>query len=93
MMSLGVSVVTRLCAGQTRSQELNSQQGHGILLFATASRLAVGTTQPLVQWIPGVLPLGLKWPVNEADHSPLSSAKAKNAWSYISTSTYTWHVA
>jgi hypothetical protein len=27
--------------------------------------------------VPGALSLGVKWPVHEADHSPLSSAKVK----------------
>jgi hypothetical protein len=31
---------------------------------------------------------GVKWPGCEADHSPLSSAKVKNAWSYTSTPQY-----
>jgi hypothetical protein len=35
---------------------------------------------------PGVLSLGVKWPVPEADHSPPSSAKVKNSWSYTPTS-------
>jgi len=34
--------------------------------------------------IPGALSLGLKWPRHEADHSPPSSAKIKNAWSNTS---------
>jgi hypothetical protein len=36
---------------------------------------------------------GVKWPGREADHSPPSSAKVKNAWSYTSTPQYafmTW---
>jgi hypothetical protein len=31
------------------------------------------------------LSLGVKRPGHEADHSPQSSAKVKNAWSYTST--------
>jgi hypothetical protein len=34
------------------------------------SSLALGSTQPLIQWIPGALFLGVKWPGCEADHSP-----------------------
>jgi hypothetical protein len=33
----------------------------------------------------GALFLGVKWPGQEADHSPPSSAKAKNVQSYTST--------
>jgi hypothetical protein len=43
------------------------------------------TTQPPIQWLPGVLSLGLKLPWREADHSSPSSAEVKNACSYTST--------
>jgi hypothetical protein len=39
---------------------------------------ALGATQPPIQWVPGALSLGVKWPGREADHSPLSSAELKN---------------
>jgi hypothetical protein len=45
-------------------------------------RLARGLTQPPIHRIPGVLSLGVKRQVREADHSPSSSAKVKNAWIY-----------
>jgi hypothetical protein len=48
-------------------------------------RLAVGPTQPPIQWVPGALFLGIKWWGHEADHSPPCSAEVKNAWSYTST--------
>jgi len=47
------------------------------------SRLAVGPTQPPIQWMLGA--------EHEADHSPPSSAKVKNAWSYASMPS--WHGA
>jgi hypothetical protein len=50
----------------------------GIFLFTTASRTALGPTQPPVQWIPGSLSLGLKRPGHEADHSLPSSAEVKD---------------
>jgi hypothetical protein len=56
--------------------------------FTTASRTALGLTQPPIQWVPGALSLGVKRPVREADHSPLSSAEVKNAWSHTSTPQY-----
>jgi hypothetical protein len=62
-----------------------SRRGLGIVLYTTASRPAVGPTQPPIQWVPGALSLGVKRPVREADHSPPSSAEVKNAWSYTST--------
>jgi len=49
----------------------------GIFLFTTASTPALGPTQPPIQWVPGALSLGLWWPGREADHSPPSSAEAK----------------
>jgi hypothetical protein len=56
-----------------------------MFLFATASRMAVGPTQPPIQWVPGAFSLGVKWPGCEADHSPLSNDEVNNMWSYIST--------
>jgi hypothetical protein len=44
-------------------------QGVGIYLFNTASRPALGPTQPPIQWVPGVLFLGVSRPGCEADHS------------------------
>jgi hypothetical protein len=48
----------------------------------TASRQAVGPTQPPIQWVPRALSLGVKQPGHEADHSPPSNAEVKNEWSY-----------
>jgi hypothetical protein len=62
--------------------------GLGIFLFTTVSRLALGLTQPPVQWVPGALSLQEKWLWCEDDHSPLSSTKVKNALSYTSTPQY-----
>jgi hypothetical protein len=43
------------------------------------SRPALGPTQPPVQWVPGVLSLGVKArPGRDADHSPPSSAEVEN---------------
>jgi hypothetical protein len=38
----------------------DSWQGLGIFLFTIASRMALGPTQPPIQWIPGALSLGGK---------------------------------
>jgi hypothetical protein len=54
----------------------DSRRGLGIFLFTTASRTALGPTQP-IPWVPGSLSLGVKLPGREADHSPQSSAKVK----------------
>jgi hypothetical protein len=63
----------------------DSRRGLGIFLFTTASRTVLGLTQPLIQWVPGALSLGVKRPGCETDHSPPSSAEVKNAWSYTCT--------
>jgi hypothetical protein len=49
----------------------------GIFLFTTASRMALGPTQPPIQWVPGAVSLEVKRPGREADHSPPSSAEVK----------------
>jgi hypothetical protein len=36
----------------------DSRRGLGIFLFATASRKALGPTQPPIQWVTGALSLG-----------------------------------
>jgi hypothetical protein len=54
----------------------------GIFLFTTASRLALETTQPPIQWVRGALSLVVKRPGRESDHPTPSSAEFKNAWSY-----------
>jgi hypothetical protein len=62
-----------------------SRQGLGIFLLATASRPALGSIQPTIQWVTGAISLGVKRPGREAYHSPPSSAEVKDAWSYTST--------
>jgi hypothetical protein len=46
----------------------------GIFLFITASRTALGPTQPPIEWVQGALSLGVKRPGLEAHHSFPSSA-------------------
>jgi hypothetical protein len=67
----------------------NSWQRLGMFLFTTMSRLALGPTQPPIQWVLGTLTLGVKWLVCEAVHLPLSSAEIKNAWSYTCRENFT----
>jgi hypothetical protein len=38
--------------------------------------MALGPTQPPIQWVPGALSLGVKWPGREADHSPPGQRKS-----------------
>jgi hypothetical protein len=56
----------------------DSRQGQESFLFSTVPRLALGPTQPHIQWVGGVVSLGVKRPAREADHSRPSSAKDKN---------------
>jgi hypothetical protein len=56
-----------------------SRRGLGIFLFTTASRTALGPTQPPIQWVRGSLSLGVKRPGRLADHSRPSSAEVKNS--------------
>jgi hypothetical protein len=46
------------------------RRGLWIFLFTTASRTALGPTQPPIELVPGALSLGLKRPGREANHSP-----------------------
>jgi hypothetical protein len=55
----------------------DSRRGLGSFLFTIVSRTALGLTQPPIQWVLGALPLGVKRPEREADHSPPSSAEVK----------------
>jgi hypothetical protein len=55
----------------------DSRWGLGNFLFTTASRTALGPTQPPIQWVPEALFLGVERPGSEADHSPPSSADVK----------------
>jgi hypothetical protein len=48
------------------------RQGQRIFPLTSASRPALGPTQPPVQWVPGALSPG-----RDADHSPPSSAEVK----------------
>jgi hypothetical protein len=58
-----------------------SRHGLGIFLFTIACRQALGSTQPPIQWVLGVLSLGVKL----TTHLHLVS-RLKNEWSYTSTS-------
>jgi hypothetical protein len=60
----------------------------GIFLFTTASRPALVPTHPPFQWVPAVLSSGIKRQGRESDHSPPSSAKVKNSWSYTFSPSY-----
>jgi hypothetical protein len=63
-----------------------------INFFTNVSRLAIMLNQPPIQWVLNTLSPELKWSVCEADLSPPSNAKVKNAWSYISNPSYIFMV-
>jgi hypothetical protein len=58
-------------------QGFESRQGLGIFLFTIASRPALGSTQPPIQWLPAALSLGVKLPGREARHSPPSKCRGQ----------------
>jgi hypothetical protein len=53
------------------------RRGLRIFLFTTASRTALGPTQPPIQWVLAALSMGVKRPGREDDHSFPSSAEVK----------------
>jgi hypothetical protein len=57
-------------------------------LFCKSLRLALGSTQPPIQWVPGALSSGVKRPGREAEHSPATSVEVKKMWIYTSTLPY-----
>jgi hypothetical protein len=71
--------------------DFDSGRGLGIFLFDTASIPALEPTQPPIQRLPAALSLVVKRPGCESDHSPLSSAEVKSAWSYTSTPSVRLH--
>jgi len=63
----------------------NESKEHHLFSVSLVFIMALVPTQPLIQWVPGALSLGVKRPGREAHHSPPSSAEVKNAWNYTST--------
>jgi hypothetical protein len=82
--SVGIALGYRL---EVRGSRVRFPAGLGIFLFTTASRTALGPTQPPIQWVPGALSLGVRRPGREADH-PHLVPRSKNEWSYISIPHY-----
>jgi hypothetical protein len=68
-----------------RGSRVRFPGGLEIFLFTTASRTALGPTQPPVQWIPRALSLGVKLTI----HLRLVP-RSKNEWSYTSIPQYSF---
>jgi hypothetical protein len=58
--------------------------GLGISLITTASRTALGPTQPPIKYVTEAPSMDVKRPGREADHFPPSSVEVQNAWRYTS---------
>jgi hypothetical protein len=73
-----------LRAGRRRGRSSNPNKVKNDL-FSTSCRLALGSTQPSTQWLPGALSPGVKRPGREADQSPPTNAEVNKMWIYTST--------
>jgi hypothetical protein len=81
--SVGIALGYRL---DDRGSRVRLPAGAGN--FSLHHRVQNGSGAHPAPWVPGALSLGVKRPGREADHSPPSSAKVKNTWSYTSTPQY-----
>ena len=67
----------------TEAFQFNSQ-AEAQYVFSQMSRSDLRPMQPPVQWVMGVLYVGLKWLGNKADHTlSTSSAQVKNEQNYL----------
>jgi hypothetical protein len=57
---------------------VENRQWQEIFLFSITSRLSLGPTKSIIQWVSGIFSPGVKQQVHEADYLPPSSAKIKN---------------
>jgi hypothetical protein len=76
-----------LQAGRRRGRSSRPVRAKSFLFFMS-SKPILGFTQPLIQWVPGVLSAGVKRPGREADHSPPANVEVKKIWIYTSTPSY-----
>jgi hypothetical protein len=82
----GVGIATSYWLDDEESQ-FESRWGQDFH-FSMSSRPALGSTQPPIQWVPGSLSPGVKWPGREADHSLPASTEVKKTCVYIPTTLY-----
>jgi hypothetical protein len=69
---------TEKCLTTDGRPGFNPRQRQRIFPLASASRPALGPTQPSVQWVPESFPRDQSADRRDADHSPPSSAEVKN---------------
>jgi hypothetical protein len=82
-----------LLAGRPRSRSSSPGRVKNFL-FSTSSRSALGSTQPLIQLVPGALSPWVKRQGHEAFKSPPASAEVKKCGSiYPLPHTSSWHSA
>jgi hypothetical protein len=75
-----------------RGGRSSSPGGGKNFYLSMSSRLALGSTQPPIQWAPGAFSPGVKWLKREADHSPSSNAEVNKTWSiHPLPNTSSWH--
>jgi hypothetical protein len=92
-----------LCVGMSRDSAVDIATGYGLDDRGVGVRVPVesrilssprrpdrlwSSTQPPIQWLPGVPSPGVKRQGSEVDNSPPASAEVKKIWIYTSTPTY-----
>jgi hypothetical protein len=66
---LGVEVAQSALRRGTGWSGFDFRHGQDIFLFSTASSPDLGPTVTPIQWVPGALSPGIKWPRRGTDHS------------------------
>jgi hypothetical protein len=87
MLALSLKLLACKCIHFSVTREL-PVPSFCVFFFAIASRLALKSAHPAIQWVLGTLSLRINWPEHKAVHSPPSSATIMNAWNYSSTPQY-----
>jgi len=78
-----LNIVTEL---ETGWPGFNCWQGQGYFSLCHCIQTSSAAHLAPIKSVPGAVTPGLKWSLQEADHSPPSSMEVKNTWSYTSLS-------